>query len=70
MLNKRLFKSTMMLHEDTNISVSRIIGISPQRVSAKINALRGAEFTQSEIEKLKIKWSLTPDEVDAIFFAV
>ena len=35
----------------------------------KLNEKDGAEFTQGEIKALKERYNLTPEEVDAIFFA-
>ena len=58
----------MKLHGDTNASLAKAIGISPQRLSAKINETGGAEFVQGEIEKIKDRYNLTPDEVNDIFF--
>lgn len=69
MMNTNMFKSKMKLHGDTNAKLAAAIGISPQRLSAKINETGGAEFTQGEIEKIRDRYNLTPDEVDSIFFA-
>ncbi|MGI6501281.1 MAG: hypothetical protein ACOX1S_10470 [Anaerostipes sp.] len=68
-MNKNYLVSKMKLHGDTNAVLAKYIGLSPQRFSAKINETGGAEFTQGEIEKIRDKYQLTPDEVDAIFFA-
>lgn len=68
-MNINLFKSKMKLYGDTNSTLAKAIGISQQRLSAKINETSGAEFTQSEIEKIKIRYELTPEEIDNIFFA-
>lgn len=67
-MNKNMFKSKMKLHGDTNAILAKAIGISPQRLSAKINETGGAEFVQGEIEKIKDRYNLTPDEVNDIFF--
>jgi hypothetical protein len=37
-------------------------------LSAKINGWNGAEFTQSEIQKIKDKYNLTVEEMNEIFF--
>lgn len=68
-MNKNLFKSKMKLFGDTNASLAAAISISAQRLSAKINETGGAEFVQSEIDKIRIRYDLTPDEVNNIFFA-
>ena len=67
MMNPNMFKSKMKLYGDTNAKLAAAIGISPQRLSAKINETGGAEFTQGEIEKIKDRYNLTPDEVDSVF---
>jgi len=61
-------KSKMVLHGDTNATLAKAIGLSAQRLSAKINETNGAEFTQSEIQKIKERYSLTLQEADEIFF--
>jgi len=67
-VNKNMFKSKMKLFGDTNAILAKSIGISPQRLSAKINETGGAEFVQGEIKKIKDRYNLTPDEVNDIFF--
>ena len=67
-MNKNELVSKMKKHGDRNEDLAKYIGISPQRFSAKLNETNGAEFTQSEIMKIKEKYCLTGDEVDAIFF--
>lgn len=59
----------MKLHGDTQEDLAKFIGISLPRLNAKINEAGGAEFTMSEIRAIKIKYNLTAQEVDAIFFA-
>ena len=68
-MNKAKYRSKMALFSDTNESVANFLGITPQRNSAKVNGTHGAEYTQSEIAKLKERWKLTAREVDDIFFA-
>ena len=58
----------MKLHGDTQGKLANGIGISVQRINAKINETGGAEFTQGEIQKIKKLYNLTNDEVTAIFF--
>lgn len=66
-MNKSRLKCIMTLHGDTNKDIAELLGISEQSVSAKINE-NGTEFKQGEITKIKDKYSLSPVEVDAIFF--
>lgn len=68
-MNKNLLVSKIKLHGDNQADLAKAIGISPQRFSAKLNETDGAEFTQGEIQKVKERYNLTSDEVDAIFFA-
>lgn len=68
-MNTNMFKSKMKLHGDTNANLAEAIGLSAQRLSAKINETGGAEFTQGEIQKIKERYNLTNDETDNIFFA-
>lgn len=68
-MNKRILESKMKLFGDTNASLARAMGITPQSLSAKKNETHGIEFTKGEIACIKERYSLTPDEIDAIFFA-
>lgn len=58
----------MKLHGDTQEMLADAIGISVQRLNAKINQTGGADFTMSEIRAIKIRYKLTSEEVDDIFF--
>ncbi|MBR5582972.1 MAG: hypothetical protein IKW21_00420 [Lachnospiraceae bacterium] len=58
----------MKLFGDRNEDLAEAIGISPQRFSAKLNETNGAEFTMGEIRAIKIRYNLTAEEVDEIFF--
>lgn len=68
-MNKNMLESVMKLHGDTGTVLAQFLGIARSTFSAKINETNGAEFTQSEISKIKWRYSLKPDEVDDIFFA-
>lgn len=68
-MNSAKLKSIMVLNRDTAGDLAEAIGVSSQRFSAKINEKDGAEFNQGEIMKIKVRYNLSPDEVDAIFFA-
>ena len=58
----------MKFFGDTNNSLAKALGISPQTFSAKKNETNGKEFKQSEIEKIKQRYSLSAYEIDEIFF--
>lgn len=66
-MNKAKLKSIMALHGDTNKDIAKLLKISTQSVSCKINE-NGTEFKQGEIKKITDKYSLSPAEVTAIFF--
>lgn len=68
-MNKKLLESKMKLYGDTNHSLAKALGISAQSFSAKKNETNGKEFKQSEIEKIKERYSLSAEDVDNIFFA-
>ena len=67
-MNTKLFKSVMVLHDDTNASLAKFLGISEQSVCNKVNE-NGTEFKQGEIAKIKVRYNLDADMVDRIFFA-
>lgn len=57
----------MALHGDKNKDLAILLDKSEQSISNKINE-RGTEFTQGEIAKIKEKYNLTAEQVEAIFF--
>lgn len=67
-MNSAKLKSVIVLNGETSRILASAIGISAQTMSAKINEKNGAEFTQSEIAKIKERYGLTPEEVESIFF--
>ncbi|MDO4318288.1 MAG: hypothetical protein Q4C48_08810 [Lachnospiraceae bacterium] len=67
-MNKRLLEAVMREHGDTGTVLSEYLGIARSTFSAKINETNGAEFTQSEIAKIKERYTLTAEKVDNIFF--
>ncbi len=67
-MNRKLLRSVMALHGDTNASLAVFLGISEQSVSNKINE-NGTAFKQGEISKIKTRYGLDADMVDRIFFA-
>lgn len=68
-MNAKLLRSIMILHDDTGEKLAGVIGITPQRFSAKLNEYEGAEFTQSEIRDIRNRYKLTDEQVVQIFFA-
>lgn len=67
-MNSQMLRSIMVLHGDTNKDLAELIGKTEQSVSNKMNE-KGTEFTQGEIAKIKAKYNLTAEEVEAIFFS-
>lgn len=67
MMNKTLFRSIMVLNNDTNKSLAECLGISEKSVSDKINE-KGTEFKQSEISIIKKRYSLSDEQTSSIFF--
>ncbi len=67
-MNKLRLESVMRLHGDTGTSLAKFLNMARTTFSAKINETNGAEFTQGEIAMIKEKYSLSPDDIVAIFF--
>lgn len=67
-MNKPLLESKMKLKGDRQEDLANYLDISLSRLNAKINETGGAEFNQGEITQIKLRYDLTPDEVDQIFF--
>ncbi len=67
-MNKLKLESIMKLNGDNGTKLAAFLGIARCTFSAKINETNGAEFTQSEICKIKEKYHLTALETSSIFF--
>lgn len=67
-MNTSMLKSIMLLHNDTYKDVADFLGISETSFSNKINE-NGTEFKQGEIAMIKDRYKLTPEQVEAVFFA-
>ena len=63
----------MILNGDDQNALAAALGISIQRLSAKMNAkqvsdkVKAAQFTLSEVRIIMERYNLTPDEVVEIF---
>lgn len=66
MVNSKLLKSKMVLHDDTMETLTAALGISKPSLSAKIN--NKSDFKQSEIKFFIERYELTAEEVLEIFF--
>lgn len=67
-MNKKLMRSLMALHGDTNKTLGEYLGISEQSVCNKVNETR-TEFTRKEITAIKRRYNMSADLVDLVFFA-
>lgn len=67
-MNPNKLRAVMALHGDNGNILSKVLEISPQAFSAKLNGRNGREFTQSEIQAIKERYNLTAEDVDDIFF--
>ena len=67
-MNSKLFRSFMVLNNDTNKTLADFLGISEVSVSNKINE-NGTEFRQGEIAMIKERYNLSPEQTEEIFFS-
>jgi hypothetical protein len=67
-MNKQLLRSIIVLNQDTYATLAKYLDISERSFASKINE-DGTEFKQSEISKIKEKYSLSDEEVVNIFFS-
>lgn len=68
-MNKNLFKSVLAANGDTYSILAEYLGITVSTLSKKVNEKNKAGFTQPEIMMIKKRYSMTAEEVDAVFFA-
>lgn len=69
-MDKNRLRSLMQLNGDSQRELAKLLGLTEQTVSAKVNEKNGSEFTQGEIGLIKDKYKLSADEVDLIFFNI
>jgi hypothetical protein len=70
MIDKRRFRAQMALHGDTLIDLSQALGFSSQsQLSHRIDEVKGYNFRAKEIEKIRDRYNLTPQDISDIFFA-
>ncbi len=65
---KRKLEAVMKLHGDTGNSLAKYLGMARSTFSLKINEVNGSEFTKGEMFKIKIRYNLSAEEMDSIFF--
>lgn len=66
MVNANLLKSKMALHGDNKTMLANYLSISRQTLTLKMSGAN--DFNQSEIKSIILKYDLTPEETEEIFF--
>lgn len=66
-MDKRKLRAQMALRGDNDTSLARYLGIARCTFSAKMNENK-REFTVQEITRIKKRYSLSAEELMAIFF--
>lgn len=66
-MDKNLLRYYMAQRNETNKDLARLLGITAQCVSMKINE-NGTEFRQGEISKIKRHYGLNAEQIESIFF--
>ena len=66
-MNSKLFRSIMVLNNDTNKTLADYLNISEQTVCNKINE-NGTEFKQGEIAMIIKRYNLSDQQIRDIFF--
>lgn len=69
-MNTQKLKSIIVLNGETQRSLAEYLGITENTLSAKINGYKGADFSQTEIFKIKEKYNLDSKQLDEIFFDI
>lgn len=64
---KNELKAMMALHGDTQEDLAKFLEKTPQSISSKINGTQ--EFKRPEIEKIAIRYQMTAEDIQRIFFA-
>ena len=68
MINVQLLKDIIEKHDHTQAALAKALGLSPSRLSAKINE-HNTEFTLGEILFIRDRYHLTNTQLVEIFFA-
>lgn len=66
-MRKNVLYSKMALFEDSIEALAECLGISRQTLTSKIEGR--SEFKRDEIDKIIIRYKLTPEETHEIFFS-
>ena len=68
MVNKAEFRAEMVRHGDRQEDLAKALGMSVTTLSLKINNERA--FTAPEIELIALRYKLTAEAIQRIFFAL
>lgn len=66
-MNKQELKAVMVRNGDRQEDLAAAIGMSGSALSARLNGV--TPFTQPEIEKIILRYKLTAEDIQRIFFA-
>lgn len=67
MLDKNELKAAMARYGDRQENLATTLGLTASGLSVKINGT--VDFKRNEIELIMLRYNLTPEEVQRIFFA-
>ena len=67
-MNIALFKYYMAKNRDIMSTLAAALGKCKATVSNYVNGNNKSEFTRADIQTLKERWKLTPEQVDKVFF--
>ena len=67
-MNKSMLRSFMVLYGDTNRTLADFLSITEQSLCNKING-NGTEFRQGEIRRISLRYRLSAEQIEAIFFS-
>lgn len=66
MVNANLLKSKIVLHGENLAILADHLGITRQTLTSKMSGV--TDFTQSEIKQIILRYNLTPEETNDVFF--
>lgn len=67
-MNSNELRAQMARHGDNNIKLAKALGMSESTLSCKMNEKRNMCFSQTEIQTMIDRYSLSAEDVILIFF--
>lgn len=67
-MKTRFLKAEMQRNGDSNHDLAQAIGVSDATCSLKVNGK--SEFTRKEMMTIKVRYNLSAEQIDSIFFNV